>query len=206
MHRGYSSVRDMARTCPLPLLHLKDKKLIDYANSLFPTSVGLEFETFLPTAFGMLDCSHAFPKTLLSINYNALEKELQVRVASGIQGMVDLYEVSNVLKKHAKFNKQSGIHYHINVGDFNLQSLICFLAEHEKKKALEQLISWNYKGIYNLPQLSSSKNSWIRIHPNYPTLEFRVGEMTFDYARLFKRATHAQKITTTIIEKVKKFA
>lgn len=210
MHRGYSSVRDMVKTCPLPLLRLKDKALIDYANSLFPTSVGIEIETLISDQ----NLSFLIPDLLvnqgiLSCDYSRLENELKVRLTSGIQGLIGLYEVSTLLKKYANFNKASGIHYHIDISCNSNKSLIQDLfyssqGEEIKRKTLSRLISWNYTGTYNSPRISEVKQSWIRIHPCYTTLEFRIGEMTFDYTRLVKRITEAQKITKFLLHKALK--
>ena len=69
------------------------------------------------------------------------------------------------------------------------------LIDINKQWMLAEIDEWNYKGKYNKRNFEFNKSSWIRAHGIYSTLEYRIGEMTFDYKLIVKRIIHCQSIT-----------
>ena len=59
---------------------------------------------------------------------------------------------------------------------------------------LKALKSWNYKGSYNTWTISNYRTA-IRIPTEHSTIEYRIGEMSFDYELIIKRIIHCQNIT-----------
>lgn len=224
MRNGYQRVREMIRSNPLQLAYLKDKHLIAYANSLWPYSIGMEFECRLSSEVtanswhhnpeeqkwqldrNLLICHKGF-KTVATTKH---DDEHRFRVTSGIYGFIALYKLSAFLKEHYVENTGSGVHYHVDCTDiphfantykdeniyyfhFNSQGFMSQV----QPWVLKALKSWNYKGTFNKWELSSNKEA-VRFHGKYSTIEYRIGEMTFDYELLLKRIMHAQHITQRI--------
>jgi hypothetical protein len=71
-------------------------------------------------------------------------------------------------------------------------------------KTLKKLECWNYTGIFNAKKVSFCKNT-VRFHKNLKTVEFRIGEMSFEYDVLVKRIIHCHKIVQDIILELLKY-
>jgi len=182
---------------PLALLALKNKESILKVNSYLPFSVGFEIE-----------CSPLADKTISSavkeefrgipyilhadVNPNG---EIRFRIPAGINGFICLYYISKKLKVWFGLNEGSGIHYHVGLENYtynpnkNCQDFI-----------LKELDTWQYKGSYNKRSISNFKGNWVRYPTALKTVEYRIGEMTFDYDLLIKRIVHVSSITQYVIE------
>jgi len=68
---------------------------------------------------------------------------------------------------------------------------------------LDSLKHWNYTGRYNEHSVSFHKTQ-VRFHSTYNTVEFRIGEMTFDYELLVKRIINCCNISKKIKQQLKK--
>jgi len=209
MHQAYKKVRECVRTYPLPLLDLTDKKLISYANSLLPFDVGIEVECMGKEEYryGLLD--HKSLKDIRFIkgaDHDRFEKRF--RIPSGIKGLVCLYDVSIFLKNNCLVNPGSGIHYHIDCTDY--PKVVCpdrtnhsFIRENQDW-ILKSLLHWGYKGTYNVWRVSWAKSA-VRFDSSKKTIEFRIGESTFEYDLLVKRILNCQNIVKLIKKKHKQF-
>jgi hypothetical protein len=204
MKRGYSMVREAVRQCPLPLSSI-DGKLRQYAESLLPYFTGIEIECSHIDKFSSRELDDVFldeiPE-LLSSKTDVYEKRF--KIPKGIQGFITLYNLSEALKKYCRLNVESGIHYHIDFMDTSFSAFQELKMAHFGTNSwiLKALKSWNYTGEFNRWEVSSTKTA-VRFHPIYQTLEFRIGEMTFDYELLVKRILHCQNISRALKSSLK---
>lgn len=185
---NYGTLREMIYKSPLALHSLTDKKLIAIAEAYLPYSTGIEVEC-------CWNCDLTEQLQPLNIPYlmyyyhDSMEKRF--RIPPGIKGMICLYHISEWLKTHCGLNDRSGIHYHIDMG-IDFWDIHSFISCQDHDWILKSLDKWGYKGSFNERQVSSVKAGWVskRVH----TLEFRIGEMTFDYELLIKRILNCQNI------------
>lgn len=128
--------------------------------------------------------------------------ELKFKIPNGLKGLHCLSHISIFLKKYALLNPNSGIHYHIDCTDIWDLFTYSFI-DKEANFILSELDTWDYKGTYNgrKSEFSSARN-WTRFKDYTKTMEFRIGEMTFDYELLFKRITHCNSIVRTLKDKL----
>lgn len=202
MHRAYKMVKDAVKQCPLPLSNLTEPKLIAFANSFMPRSVGIEIECACINSNPFIN----IPGLMV---FEPSDLEQRFRFEPGIIGMNALYTVSDLLKTHYGLNPDSGIHYHIDFTDkFDQLSNkhIPYGDAYEITELnwmLKGIKNWNYTGRYNHPVVGTDQNQ-IRLHQYYKTIEFRTGEMTFDYPILIKRIITASRIVEKLATSLKK--
>lgn len=209
MQQGYKKLKTAIFKQPLALNSFKDKGLIEVAESYLPYSVGIEVECSWnkEVRYGAndmtMDCLERIP-TLLQAGHSQNEKRF--RINKGIRGMLDLYEVTQFLRDTCDLNPESGIHYHIDMTELDWD----YYNEKGVKKFKDMIIpditdmfswiidslkSWNYKGTYNsLGVAYDMKGWWVNISPHYKTMEFRIGEMSFDYEPIIKRIIHCSRL------------
>lgn len=184
MRKAYTAMRVAVRQQP-SILPTLPKKLQIIAESLLPYSIGIEVEAHP---------KKSFKRPLLDQLFIG-GAETQMRISKGIKGMLELKQFCDLLKEYYYFNEQSGIHYHV---DFDECPDKRFMDDSLKKQILKELDSWGYTGRYNHREIETSKRVWVRIHPFHNTLEFRIGEMTFDYELMMKRILHITRICKKI--------
>jgi len=196
MHRPYKMVKDCVRHNPLPLLAIKDEKLLKIAKSSLKYDTGIEIEC----SQGEEYLSKYFRNIPNILQVSNDSEEQRYRIPNGINGLVCLYTLCETLKKYSLLNPASGIHYHIDCTDMSENNWEFLTAILYRQKSLNKLnwilnslSSWNYKGTYNVWKVSTNKTV-VRIHEEYKTIEFRIGEMSFDYEVLVKRIIHCQNI------------
>lgn len=199
MQQGYKMIREAVNTCPLPLLSLEGK-LKKVANSYLPYDTGIEIECSLKGHNSYLATKLFMDKvpTLKAIKIDSSEQRF--RISSGINGLVSLYGLCDTLKELSLLNMQSGIHYHIDFTEFTdsqFNNIANMFKEGKDSWILNSLKSWDYKGQYNAWIVSTGKTA-VRFHKPYRTVEFRIGEMSFDYELLVKRIVHCQNISKKI--------
>lgn len=175
-----------------------DKDVINLALYYLPYSTGFEIECSPKE-----DINKSLYHSLgLFYAYEITESEQRFRIKNGINGLNELYNISLLLPKTMYINNESGIHYHVDCSDI-WDKLNNNIIQYLSNYILSELDTWEYKGTYNPRkcEFSSSRN-WIRFKDSTKTMEFRIGEMTFDYQLLFKRIAHCNKI----VRKVKHYA
>lgn len=192
MYQGYKRVREWAKTCPLLLLTLKDKKLIEYAESLLPYSAGFEIECSKGENFSDND----FRKIPDIMEVKTDSYEQRFRIPKGIKGMICLWNICEQLKISSLLNMKSGIHYHTDFNDVDFQEVILNIRKN-KAWILKALESWGYTGTYNRWDVTTGKQA-VRFHQSYNTMEVRIGEMTFEYPLMIERIMHCQNISKRI--------
>jgi len=185
-------LEEIVRTNPLALLILKKKEEIQYVHSLLPYSIGFEVECAWQGDHytqAVFDCI----PNIMAVDCSAGEKRF--RIPNGISGFLCLYEICKLLKTECYLNPGSGIHYHVDCTDIQ-NDLMSYVSKHNNAVwILEELDMWDYKGQYNKREYGG----WYRTNFSGQTLEFRVGEMSFDYTLLIKRILHA----TAIVKRIK---
>jgi hypothetical protein len=191
MRHGYSVVREAVKQFPLPLLSLEDK-LRKVADLILPYSTGIEIECnsslngeFLLNRCGLMevDCSH---------------HEQRIRLKPGVEGMASLFKSCKILQENYELNNESGIHYHIDCTDISSNDYEILRDKYSKNPdfILKALKSWNYQGNYNSWKVGSHSGhpTAVRFNGDFRTVEFRIGEMTFDYELIMRRIISCQNI------------
>lgn len=183
------SINSLIRTNPL-LLDKRDSDVIKAGNYFLPYSTGFEIECSIRPDTRLGDFLHI--PNLIDLDINGYEQRF--RIKEGIEGLQSLKLISDTLIEKMLFNPDSGIHYHVDCTDvyhlFNDKNV-----QENSEWILEELDTWEYKGTYNSRKiLFTRSHNWIRFQKDFNTMEFRIGEMAFDYPTLFKRITHANDI------------
>lgn len=196
---------------------LNDEKLLKVADSYLPYSTGLEFECRSKVFGGewnnseyyqILDNAQVPYKAIpdiMDVNFDSTEQRF--RIPEGHKGMIALYRICQNLKQHSFINKESGIHYHIDITKYRHLFFDCpydyegksSVVRTHKDWVLKALDSWGYKGTYNSREFRTSKGGWIGMRTSTNTLEIRIGEMSFDYPVLINRIIHAQRIVKKLV-------
>jgi len=180
------------KNAPLLLLTVKDKETIDYFNNLIPYSTGFEIECNWNESYNK-DNFLAIPDLmeLKSDNY-----EQRYRIPNGIRGMICLYHISIQLKYNLLLNLGSGIHYQIDCTDSDSYNQLYRkqILEKNKNWILTELDAWGIPGKGTMREVGY----WFRYNSSHNTIEYRVGEMTFDYRILLKRIIHCNSITSRL--------
>lgn len=224
MKSAYSAMREGIKSFPSSLFHLPSSLQKIAAKSL-PYSVGIEVECeakqgmtergrnyvheqvcrdFIYERTGNL--WHSF---LMDINFSTYEYTFRVR--KGIEGLMGMYVMCEFLIYYCDFNPLSGIHYHVDMSDVSwvtinsnwsmlLTSSVC--KRYIPDRIIKSLESWNYKGEYNSKGVGTQKGYWVAYRDHFKSLEFRIGEMTFDYSLMSKRAIHACEITRKLKQEI----
>lgn len=109
----------------------------------------------------------------------------------GYTQLEGLHRVLEDMKKNCKFT-ESGIHIHIDINDFQDNNDSYFLEEEELiaylRKNLNKVESIfypkgeKYKGTYNGKTINT--RGWIRLQPEFGSVEFRIAPLTFDYTTI----------------------
>lgn len=185
-------INQLIRTNPLALLTIKSKEYLDYINKLLPFSTGFEIECGYGKEYN-LNAFKAIPYILDVSNDGG---EQRYRIPTGLAGLICLYLISDQLKRNSALNLESGIHYHVDCTDCFSRFNEVFLKEY-KDYILSELDTWHYKGKYNSRDVGYGAK-WLRLSNEHKTLEFRCGEMTFDYSELVKNILHANQIVSNL--------
>lgn len=212
MKRGYKNLRECVFHNPLGLANL-EPKLKKIAGSYLPFSTGIEIEcskkkfSYVNMVKHAKEIKESIPN-LMAFRIQG-EQETDFRIPNGIEGLVCLYRVLEVMKQKFLLNPKSGIHYHVDLSH-NWDLIFC-----DSKMSytttrmliesifLRELDTWNYTGSFNTRGMDVYKGYWIRLCSEYKTIEFRIGEMSFDYEVLAKRIIHCNSMVSKLIKAVK---
>ncbi len=186
---------------PLTILTVRDKDKLEKIDKLLPYSTGFEIECSIKKSYKDAN----FEKIPFIMDVGGGEGEIRYRIPNGIKGLICLYFISEQLKLDAILNPGSGIHYHIDCGGAGVlyESLkdLLYRSIHSsvilRDSILTELDTWNYKGTFNTRNIGEGYH-YIRFNSDFHTMEFRIGEMTFDYNILIKRIYHANNIVLNV--------
>jgi hypothetical protein len=183
------------------VLDVSDPDVIEAGDFYLPYSTGFEIECHQAEHYDV-SCFTEIPN-IMEVNNDSSEQ--RYRIPSGIKGLICLYHIAYQLQLN-NIHTDSGIHYHVDCTDLanfkenkyyqqdrneSLYSMK-YLKKYEDL-ILSELDSWRYPGTYNTRQFASG-GSWVRMNISFNTLEFRIGEMTFDYKVLLRRIVHLNAI------------
>lgn len=183
------NIDEIIKTTPI-VLDINDKSVNRVANYYLPYSTGFEIECVQSESFDVQN----FLKIPNILDVNVDSSEQRFRIPNGILGLNCLYNISIELKKNSILNSNSGNHYHVDFTD-EYHKLSSLHVDSVSEYILNELDSWKYKGTYNKRKCEfSGARNWTRFKESTRTMEFRIGEMTFDYGLLFKRIVHCNKL------------
>lgn len=206
------SINSIISTIPIALdINNSDvKKAGDY---FLPFSTGFEIECTRNEVYKDYAYNNIFNTIQDIIEAPCSQEEQRFRIPNGIKGLNCLYAITLELKQKAELNPLSGIHYHIDCTDFYDKITHKYVSEYSNF-LLTELDKWGYKGTYNtrgfscVPTAKTDKEkklqipsgAWIRFQSGFKTMEFRIGEMTFDYELLFKRIVDCNRLVANFRE------
>lgn len=204
-----NKLQELVETAPVVLLALKDKKIIDEINNMLPYSTGFEIECGVNHTEFNKDNFDVIPD-IMEVDTRISSGEQRFRIPNGFKGIICLYNLCEQLKNNLLLNYGSGIHYHVDcTGCFN-QDLVGITMLNQSW-ILEELSSWDYKGTYNSKGINCSNvtgcdfnlntGNWLRFN-HLRTMEFRIGEMSFDYKVLIRRILHCNSIVKRVKDKL----
>lgn len=180
-----SMIEEALNTNPLSLLLIKDKKVINQLNNLIPYSSAFEIECMKSEEYNE-DSFLSIPD-IMDVNNDGSEQ--RYRIPNGIKGIICLYNISYQLKLNSLLNPLSSIHYHVDCTDCHKEIYLLAYKDENINYVLSELDTW-LEG-----ETATSRNigSWFRYN-SIQTMEFRLGEMTFDYRLMLKRLIHCNAI------------
>ena len=124
-----------------------------------------------------------------------------------------LYNILKEMKKYCKLNPISGTHIHIDYS-----SILCSLSitdtdsfyhilRDEFDKELDtvyQIFGSKYNGVFNRKITRINyKGSWISIRTNLRSIEYRIGDCTFEYNEIIKQMIDLNKLTIKVFKRAK---
>lgn len=131
----------------------------------------------------------------------------------GFKQLAGLYQVLEVMKNNCIDCKGSGIHIHIDIspfyypttkkrnwyGDDFYLKLQQVLIQNSYLDKVHEIFGNKYYGTYNRKTCSiNEKGRWINIRTNYDTIEFRIGNLTFDYTELIDIVIKLQSLVKKV--------
>jgi hypothetical protein len=174
---------------PKSLLSVKDERLKRAIDSFLPYSTGFEIECDYGANYNV-ECFNAIPN-IMEVRNGSTEQ--RYRIPSGLTGLICLQDICEQLRLNSAMNLESGIHYQVDCTDW-FHDINSELLEKHKEWILLELDSWDYKGTYNSRNVVMYGHTWVRSNSEHGTLEFRCGEMSFDYNHLVTRIISANSI------------
>lgn len=179
---------------PLSLLVIKDQATINQLNSIIPYSTGFEIECDKSPIFDTKNFTNI--PDIIDVNCDSTEQ--RYRIPNGLKGIICLYNICDQLRYNSLLNPASGIHYHIDATYKNEE--IQKVTLRNKTWILNELDSWEYKGTYNARDIGIG-SYWIRLN-SLKTLEFRLGDMSFNFNYILKRISHCNSIVRRVKDQI----
>lgn len=189
-------ITEMLYTNPLSLLAIKDMQVIQELNELVPYSTAFEIECDYSEEYNV-DNFKLIPDIMAVDNDSG---EQRYRVPNGLRGIICVYNICRQLKTNSLLNPLSGIHYHVDCTDCYNEIGTLIRNGKNVEYILSELDTWligetTEKGteVFTTNEGSRYYGSWFQLN-NLQTIEFRLGEMTFDYKVILKRIIHCNAI------------
>lgn len=186
-----------------PFLALDIPNIEEIALKYLPYSIGFEIECDKSSIYNKEEFTSI--EDIMDVNNSDCEQ--RYRIPPGIKGLLCLYTICDKLKTNSILNDGSGIHYHVDYSDelLNKDGIKTIYFDFIKNNneflrentdfLLQELDKWDYKGTYNRRTIETSGGVWIKLNEEFKTLEFRIGEMSFDYEVLVKRILHVSLLS-----------
>lgn len=180
---------------PLALLSIKDANSISKIREYLPFSTGFEIECHYK-GFEVKNFEE-IPK-IMAVDCASYEQ--RYRIPYGINGLICLYLICEQLKVNSALNPGSGIHYHVDMTELAKKVTSKLLCNNEEW-ILKELDLWEFKG-NGQRQVRTTKGGWLGLRKERDTMEFRCGEMSFDYSHLVYRIISANSIIKRLKEQI----
>lgn len=179
------------------------------AELYLPHSVGFEIECGINRSYSTSEIKDAI--NIIVEKYKPItdhffisepsDYENRFRIPKGKMGLHCLYDICKLLKKYYLLNTSSGIHYHVDSPWVKSLDSNATFNDNDKivnDYVIQQLESWDYKGTYNIKKISFVKGCWVVFRVGLGTIEYRIGEMTFDFSLIIKRMSHVCALTNVL--------
>jgi len=174
---------------PQVLKATNNKAIQSIVDSYLPYSIGIEIEC------NDLDVFNAenFKKipNILVVDCDSTEKRF--RIPSGLDGLICLYNIYDILPDNCSLNMGSGTHFHVDMTDVYDNITDEFIVENNDW-IISELKTWGTAKVLDSNAACSRQRGWVRYANEHKTLEIRIGEMTFDYEIVLKRIIHCCEI------------
>jgi hypothetical protein len=197
------SISDIISKYP-HVLDINDSDVKEVGNYYLPFSTGFEIECDQHLDYDETEFTSI--EHIMEVRNDSHEQ--RYRIPSGINGLRCLYDICYKLHFNC-VRTSSGIHYQVDCTDwwdmlvdsgntdpYNGRVYHGNINKY-KEIILKELDTWDYKGTYN-----HRDSNWFRLNSEFKTIEFRIGEMSFDYDVLFKRIVHCNAIVRYIKEQL----
>jgi len=191
-------------TNPIALLAIKDQESINYINSFLPYSTGFEIECNTLSNYDY-EKFKVIPDILDYGKYNSNQVtsiEVRYRIPNGLVGLICLYNICQELHRNCSLSASS-IHYHIDCTDIFDKIHNQNWINDNNNWIIERLKLWETAKEYNADCKVSLYRAWVRLAEEHKTIEFRIGEMTFDYNIIVKRIIDCNDIIKKVKEEFK---
>ncbi len=180
----FNKVEEAILKCPLPLLAIKNQKIIEAINKYFPYSHGMEFECAKKPSYNLKDFENI--PNIMAVDVD--DSEQRYRISSGLNGLICLWEVCKNLNNNSIVELESSNHYHTDMTDV-WDKITNDFEKSYNDYIIKELVEW--KTAFNLERTSN----WYNFN-YWKTLEVRIGEPTFQYSVIVKRLIQCGKIVT----------
>lgn len=187
-------IKELIYTNPLALLAFKDKESIAYIDSFIPYSTGFEIECNSLDHFNAKE----FLKIPDIIHVSCDSSEKRFRIPNGLKGIICLSNITNILPIQCSLNMGSGIHYHIDCTDVFKEINNAKFIKENNDWIIRDLILWNTAKEVNANAVVSQHRAWVRLADEHQTIEFRIGEMSFDYTTIITRIIDCNRIVKLV--------
>lgn len=182
----------------------KNPKLLEYINDYLPYSVGIEIEC--NSTYSDADIKAAFEDIPDIMDISGGNGEVRFRIPNGLKGLICLYNICLELPKYFTLNMGSGNHFHVDMTEYwNLVNPK--FIEDNNDWIIEELKTWGTTTDYsenNYCYCRLDYRCWCQFQSAFKTMEVRIGEMTFDYSIIAKRAIHCNEIVRKLVKQNKK--
>lgn len=182
--------------------------------SMIPFRFSVEFECF----GGYLNVSNK--KTILSVSSNIdsftpirlevyRESVNEIRISCLAYHQLEaFYQRLEHMKMYNKGGNGTGIHIHIDISSFDyasysrikMRKAVQLFDSVEVLDKVYQIFGSKYQGAYNKRGArTQSKGWWINCFRDFDTIEFRIGDLTFEYEELIKIIIELEKLVKHIM-------
>lgn len=154
-------------------------------------------------------------------NYWANQQSLNEHRVSvlGFRQLVGFHKVLETMKSDLISCPGSGIHIHIDISPFIPDKIEDRRGTYERwlenirnqmvinLDMVYEIFGSKYTGEYNRKSCRiDQKGNWVNIRSGFKTIEFRIGELTFDYEELIDIVIKLQKLTKEVMRKAHKIS
>lgn len=168
-----------------PLVLEENNKVNKVADFLLPYFTGIEIEGDMLSTYDITKFESV--KGILDIKND--NDEQRYKITNGLIGLKALFNLCELLKTNSLPDYLSDIHYHIDFTDVHpllTDDNFNYVSEYINSELDKWQVTPKYHG------------ARFRRSSRYHTIEYRIGEMTFEYEIIVKRILHCQEISRNV--------